>query len=172
MCELTAIIGLASSIVGGIGQMQQANAQARAAEYNAAVADMNAKISERRAKDAIERGQNEEQLQRMKTADLQGKQRAAMAANGVDIGFGSPLDTLVDTAYLGELDALTIRRNTAREAYDFRVQGMNQSAEGELKRMEAKSARTGGALAAVGTILGGAGQAYGNFRKSRIGSIA
>ena len=45
-----------------------------------------------------------------------------MAANGVDLSSGSPLDILGDTAMYGELDALTIRSNAEREAYGYRVQ--------------------------------------------------
>ena len=65
---------------------------------------MNATLADRRAKDAVERGAREEQMQRAKNQQLLGRQRAAMGANGVDLGFGSPLDTMVDTAVLGELE--------------------------------------------------------------------
>jgi hypothetical protein len=168
MCELTAILAIGSAVIGGIGQMQQANAQADAAAYNAQIADMNAQISQNRARDAVERGMTEEQQKRQQVARIKGSQMAAMAANGMDIGFGSALDTLVDTAMLGELDALTIRQNSERESYDFKVQAANQTAQGNLNRMEASSARTGGYLAAAGTILGGAGNAYKSWSASRV----
>ena len=152
--------------MGGIGQIQQANAQAAASRYNAQIAEMNATLADRRARDAILRGQEEEQRKRAEIAQLQGRQRAAMGANNVDLGFGSPLDTLVDTAVMGELDALTIRRNAAREAYDFNVQGVNQRAQAGLDRMNASAARSGGMIGAVGTVLGGGARAYGNYRSS------
>ena len=160
MCTIAAVIGLVGSAVSAVGQMQQAKAQAAAANYNAKVSDINAQISQRRAQDALERGADEEQRQRLKTQQILGQQRAAMAANGVDIGWGSPLDTMVDTATMGELDALTIRQNAARENYDYRVQAMNGEADAELKRGEAKSALQGGSLAAMGTLIGGVGSAF------------
>lgn len=166
MCEPTTMLMIASTVIGGVGAIQQGNAAAAAGRYNAQVAEMNATLAERRAKDALERGAVEEQQKRAQVAQLQGRQKAAMAANGVDLTFGSPLDTLVDTAVLGDLDALTIRQNSAREAYDFRVQGMNARADAGLSRANARSAQTGGYLAAAGTVLGG-GADIGKFRASQ-----
>lgn len=179
MCELTTMLLIGSTVMGAAGAIQQGQAaemQGRAAqqsaEYNAKVADMNAKIAERQARDAVERGQIEEQQQRMNTSQIIGQQRAAMAANGVDLGFGSPLDTLVDTATMGELDALTIRANTRREERDIRQQGANSTAQAGMLRAEGQSAlaegragRKAGFMNAFGTILGGGAKAYSNYRQ-------
>ena len=170
MCDLGIMLTLGSTLLGAAGQMQQANAASAAAKYNAQVAEMNAEISERRAKSVIEAGKSEEQQQRQKVQQLLGQQQAGMAASGVDITFGSPLDTIVDTAVMGELDALTIRTNTYREAYNARVDAANQRAGAELYRYEAKAARQGGYLGAAGTVLGGAGKAYQQWQTPRIGS--
>lgn len=165
MCvdPVTAML-IGSTVMGGMGAIQQGNAQAASAQYNAQVADMNAKLAERQARDVVERGQVEEQQQRAKTAAIMGQQKAAMAANGVDLKFGSPLDTLVDTATMGELDALTIRANTYREERDTRQQAANLRGQSGMYRAEAKSAKTGGYLNAFGTILGGGAKAYTNYQ--------
>lgn len=172
MCDLMMALTIGSTIMGAAGQMQQAQATAAADRYNAQIADMNARLAERRARDAIERGAKEEQRKRMEVAKITGAQKAAMAANGVDLTFGSPLDVIVDTAVLGELDALTIRSNAYREAYDHRVDAANRRAGAQLHRMEARSASTGGYLQAAGTILGGVGKAYGRYKQSTIGVIS
>lgn len=166
MCEPTTMLMIASTTLAGVGAIQQGNAANAAGKYNAQVAEMNATLADRRAKDALERGAVEEQQKRAQVAQLQGRQRAAMAANGVDLTFGSPLDTLVDTAVLGDLDALTIRQNSAREAYDFRVQGVNSRADAGLSRASGRAAQTGGYLAAGGTVLGGAAD-IGKYRASQ-----
>jgi hypothetical protein len=132
---------------------------------------MNATLADRRAKDALERGKLEEQRKRMQLAQLKGKQIAAMSEGGLDLSFGSPLDAIVDTAVLGELDALTIRSNAAREAYDYKVQGANYRSEAELKRASAKTSKTTGYLAAGGTILGGGAKAYENYSRRTIGTF-
>lgn len=172
MCDLITALTIGSTLLGAAGQIQQGQAQAAAARYNAKVADMNADISERRARDALERGKMEEQKKRRQAQQILGQQRAAMAANGVDIGFGSPLDTLVDTATLGEVDALTIRSNFAREAYDYKVQAVNGRADANLSRMNAKAASTGGYLNAGATLLTGGAKAYESFKTSKIGTIS
>ncbi|QND53459.1 hypothetical protein HB779_17360 [Phyllobacterium sp. 628] len=171
MCDLGIALTIGSTLLGAAGQMQQAQASASASKYNAQVADMNAQLSDRRAKDALERGAQEEQKKRQEVARINGAQTAAMAANGVDLTFGSPLDTLVDTATLGELDALTIRTNANREAYDYRVDAVNKRAGATLNRMEAKSAVAGGYLGAAGTVLTGAGKGYQQYKQGSIGSI-
>lgn len=163
MCDLMMALTIGSTLMGAAGQIQQAQATAAANKYNAKVADMNAAISERRAKDALERGALAEQQKRRETAALLGKQKAAMAANGVDLTFGSPLDVIVDSATLGELDALTIRSNTYREEYDYRVDAANKRSQATMSRGAASSALTGGYLGAAGTVLGGAGNAYKNY---------
>ncbi|MGJ5032265.1 virion core protein, T7 gp14 family [Bradyrhizobium sp. HKCCYLS2038] len=161
MCDITMALTIGSTLLGAAGAVQQGQAAAASSRYTAQVSEMNATLADRRARDALERGAVAEQRKRQEAASIVGKQTAAMAANGVDITFGSPLDTLVDTAVAGELDALTIRTNSAREAYDYRVQASNQRANAGLQRSQADSAETGGYLKAAGTILGGAGKAYG-----------
>lgn len=160
MCDLVTALMVGSTVISGAGAIQQGNAAEASGRYNAQVATMNAKIADQNARDALERGKIEEQQKRQEIAMLTGRQRAAMAANGVDITYGSPLDTIVDTAMLGEIDALTIRSNAAREAYGYKVNAANSRADATLSLANGKSAKTAGYLSAGGTILGGAGDAY------------
>jgi hypothetical protein len=160
MCDLGIVLAIGSTVLGAAGQVQAGKAQAQADNYNAQVSTMNAELENRKAKDAIERGAKEEQQKRLQTSMLIGKQRAAMAANGVDLSFGSPLDTLVDTAKMGEIDALNIRTNSYREAYEHQTQESNYKSEAAMNRAKAKSDAKAGYIGAMGTILGGGGKAY------------
>ena len=160
MCELMTALTVGSTLLGAVGAVQAGQATAASNQYNAQIQDMNATLAERRAKDAERRGELEEQKKRQQVAQISGQQRVAMAANGVDLSFGSPLDTLVDTAVAGELDALTIRSNAAREAYDYRVDAVNKRAGASMSRASADNAITGSYLNAGGTVLAGAGKAY------------
>lgn len=164
MCDLTLALALGSTVLGAAGQVQQASAQSSADKYNAQVAAMNAKIESDKAKDAIERGAQQEQQKRLATSQLMGKQRAALAASGVDLSFGSPLDTLIDTAKMGEVDALNIRTNSYREAYAYRVNSANSASQAEMYKSKAASDTAGGYLGAIGTILGGGSKAYGAYK--------
>jgi len=155
------------ALVSAVGTIMSGFAQAAAASYQAQVAAMNARIAEQRAQDAIDRAADEEQKQRMKTAQLVGTQMAALGANGVSILSGSPLDTLEDTVALGELDALEIRRNGELEAHDFRVQKFNFQAEAGLQRLTSRAAVISGFIGAATGLTKFAGQ-----RTSTIGQIA
>ena len=138
---LGAITSLLGTGVSAVGQVQAANAEADAAEYQQ-------KQNNILAEDALKRGAEEEQAQRRRTAALEGRQRAVLAASNIDLGSGSPLAILSDTAMLGELDATTIRGNAERESA-----GLKASAN--LAGMRAKSARQAGAIGAFSTVLGG-----------------
>ena len=172
MCDVTLALAAASVAIGGVGAVYSAQASSAASTYNSQIASMNAELSTRRAKDAEARGAAAEQQKRLETAQLRGRQLAASAANGVDVAFGSPLDAMIDSAALGELDALTIRRNAAREAYDSQVQAVNGKAEAQMSDLRAGSEMTAGYLNAAGTVLGGGSSAYGDYTRRQISGIA
>lgn len=172
MCDVTLALTAGATILGAIGTVQAAQATAQASEYNAKVGEINAVLADRRANDAIERGQKDEQRKRAQVAQLQGQQIAAMSANGVDITYGSPLDTLIDTAALGELDALTIRANSYRESYDHQVDAVNQRAGVTMQRAAGQNALTAGYLDATATVLTGGASGYKDYSRSKIGEFA
>jgi multidrug efflux pump subunit AcrA (membrane-fusion protein) len=151
------VSSVASGVTGFIGAQQQASAAKAQAEYNAAVARNNAIYAERAAKEAEERGRVAEMNQRQKTANLRGRQRAVLAANGVDVNDGSALDIQQDTSALGAIDALTIRSNAEREALGFRQQGQNFGGEAALYDARARSASSNGFWSGAGSLLGSAG---------------
>lgn len=135
------VASAAGTVVGVIGQMNAGRAEAAASTYQA-------NQSRIMAEDALKRGAAEEQAQRRKTAALEGRQRAVLAASNVDLTSGSPLAVLTDTAMLGELDAQTIKNNAEREASQHRAQA-------GLFDMKASAAKSAGTLGAIGTALGG-----------------
>lgn len=163
MCEPTTI-ALALTAVSGVvaagGTIMQGQAQAKQAKYQSAVEANNSVIAGWQATDAQQRGQIEEQRQRLATAKLRGSQRAAFGSNGVEIDSGSPLDILMDTSQLGELDALTIRSNAEREAYGLRTQQSNLTAQSSLTSMAGRSATTASYVGAGSTLLSTAATAY------------
>lgn len=155
MCDLVSGLMMASAAVGAYGQIEAGNAQAQAAQMSAEINQRNALFAERRAMDAIMRGQEEEQRVRQEGHQLKGRQTVQMAAAGLDLSFGSPLDILVDTQIGMELDAMRTRRNAALEAEDFDRQAWSYRAQAGLDTMEASSARSGAMIGAVGTLVGG-----------------
>ena len=89
--------------------------------------------------------------------------KTILAASNVDLGSGSPLAILGDTAQLGELDAQTIKDNAKREAN-------YHTGNSQLAGMEAKSASTAGVIGAFSTVLGGASSLADKWYKPAFGA--
>lgn len=108
--------------------------QNEAAKSEAGLQDWNANIARLQAADAIERGREAEERFRQGVKMQIGGMRAGFASQNVDVGFGSAVDTQADAAYLGELDALQIRTNAAREAWGYNVQAEDYGKRAEITR--------------------------------------
>lgn len=139
---LGGILSAVGAGVSAVGTIAASQAQAAAATYKQ-------KQEAMLAEDALKRGAQEEQAQRRKASALAGRQRAVLAASGLDLSSGSPLQIQADTATLSELDASVIKDNAKREAN-------YHTASSDLAGMEAKGAKTAGVVGAFSTILGGA----------------
>jgi hypothetical protein len=159
MCEPTTIAlvaGFAGSGVAAYSSYESGQAQK-------ALANTNARLADEQAADSTRRGQIEEDRRRALTRQQLGAQRVALGANNVVSSTGTPLGLLAETAEYGELDALTIRNNAAREAFGYKVEAGNSRTRGRIASRE-------GTLGAFSTILGGGAQAYGSYRKNRSGA--
>lgn len=166
---ISVVAGLAGTAVSAVGAMQQGKAAAASADYQAAVNNNNSIIAKRNAQDALDRGAVEEQEHRRKVQALKGRQTAVMAANGLDVTSGSPLDILGDTAQMGELDALTIRGNAKRESLGYESQSTNFKAEAGLNKMQGQSAKTAGTIGAFGTVVSGLGGVADKWYRAKSG---
>lgn len=150
---------LASSVVGGIGAIQQGNAASAAAGYNAKVAANNAAIATQNANYAGAEGEQNLAATAAKTRAQIGATLAEQGASGVDINSGSSVKVRESEAKLGMLDALNIRSQAVRQAYGFQNQSDSYVAESGLEKSKAKSNQIGGYLNAGSTVLGGIGNA-------------
>ena len=119
---------VAGMAVSAVGAYNSSKANKSAYEAQAQVNQNNAIIAQWQAQDALTRGARAVTASRMRNVQLKGDQRAAMAANGVDLSVGSAQRVLNSTDYIGQLDASTILDNAAREAWGYRTQASNFSA--------------------------------------------
>lgn len=163
---------LAGSAAQAYGAVSKAGAKysesqttATAYEMQAATADNNAQLAEWQAQDATSRGQRAEQVSRGKTAQLASTQKASFAARGLDVNVGSALEIQQDTAYMGEIDAQTIRANSAKEAWGFRVQKGNYQVNATLNRNRAGMEKPG--MTAVTSLLNSAGSVADSWYKNK-----
>lgn len=120
-----------------MGAYNQAVAQQNSLEYMAQVAANNAIVAGYQASIAKDVGATQEQNSRLRTGQVYGAQRAALAANGIDLGEGSATDVLTTTKYMGERDALTIRDNASRTAWAYEQQGKNYQSQANAYQAQA-----------------------------------
>jgi hypothetical protein len=137
-------------------QGQQARAQAN---YNASVAKENA----RQEVDAYqtERGQEVQERQNFwrQVGQVKGQQAASMAANGIDLGFGSAARLQSDTTKLAYEDAQNLYRNEEQKRKGYLINASNYTSEAIANKMQGNAAVTNSYFGAIGSILGGASQA-------------
>lgn len=124
--------------------------------FQSQIADVNAQISELGARSELRKGQREEQRVRLNTAQLKGRQRTSLAANGIDLGSQTATNILTTTDVMGEIDADTVASNAVRSAWGYRTQGQNFTNEARTKRATASTINPG--MTATTTLLTEAGR--------------
>lgn len=129
------MMGMTAAVLAVAGAGYSAYASYKSGKINQQIAEKNAQVTDFQSSDAVYRGEIEEDNLRLEVRRIIGAQRAAYAGQNVDVNEGSASVAQEDTAYLGELDALTIRNNAAREAFGYKVESFNQRSQGTLDRM-------------------------------------
>jgi len=147
---------LAGAGLGAVSAYNNSRSAKSAYNAQAQVARNNAIIAGWQADDALARGDRQAAEVRSKTRQIKGRQRAAMAANGVDLGTGSALEILTDTDYFGEIDANTTRDNAAKEAWAIRNQA--RGFEYDAGMAKARAGAESPLLAAGTSLLTSAGR--------------
>ena len=166
IAALPALLSAASTVVGVIGTISSANAQAQAARERAKQERNNAVIAGRNAQDARDRGVIAQQENQLRTRAQLGQQLNLLGERNIELS-GTSLNLLADTAMFGELDTRTIETNFEREAISAETQAYNFSAQAALSDLEAKQAKRAGMFAAVGQGLSGVSQ----FRSMTSGAL-
>lgn len=177
MGSVASIISAASSgaLTGlSYGQRQQdAQAASLRGRFENDVAERNAQLAERQGRDTVNRGALEEDRQRLETRQSIGSARAAAAASGVDVSSGSGAAVAATQSLLGDLDALTIRNDAARQAWGYDVEAANSRTQGRLALLSGENEAATHRAASVSTLLTGATSMYNQFsgmRASKSGS--
>lgn len=167
MCE-PASLAIASAVVAGGGQIYSGIYASQMAGYQAHVAQQNKDLARESAQSAIEQGQEDQRRLGRETAQRVGSQRARMAANNIDVGFGSAARVTEDTRMLAGEDADTLAENNRRQVRSMQIDAWNFESEKRAAKAEKKSAKIGAAFGAASSALGGATQ-YADFRSRRGG---
>lgn len=156
------LAGAGANIVSGVGSLSTAYAQSEAiktqGEYQKQQYSFNEKVANLQAADALKRGDKSASDHKKSTKKLIGAQRAALAAQGIEVDSGSALEIQQDTAALGAADAVQIKNNAWREAWGYRVQASDLGSRGSFAEIasknEARQTILTGGMKAIGSGLG------------------
>lgn len=158
--------GAGSLIQGGtkfLGAEAQAGALSAKGNYDAAVATGNANIATLQGKFATENGDIEAVNARTQAGVMQGKQRAAFGAQGIDVNSGSASATQANTAGMGALDAMTIKNNAWKQAWGYQTQATNYTAQSAFDKLSGETAAGSTLLTGGLQFLQGGMKAGGQF---------
>lgn len=144
--------GMATS---AIGSYYGAATQKATLRGQAAVADTNARIAELGAQSALFQGQQQVGALTLNAGRMKSAQRAAMAANGIDLGVGSAVELQASTDIMKEIDVATVESNAVRSAFGYRTQAVNFQNEALTKRATAGAISPFGAMST--SLLGSVG---------------
>ncbi len=160
---IAGVTGLASAGVSAYGQYKQGKAEQQTYNMQADISRQNAAIAQENAGLERSAGLEEQRRQRLKTSQLIGQQKAAMAANNINITSGTPLDVIQDTAEIGELDAIMIGFESERRARNYESQASNFLQQADIYNLSGKNAYKSGLYSAGSSLLGGVGKVAGQW---------
>lgn len=148
-----------SALMTGVSALTQANAAKQANLYQAQVYQNNAQLAGYQRSAAIQQGDFQAQQAGLQAAQVSGQQKAALAANGLDLTSGSALDQLATSRFLAAQDINTLQSNAARAAWGYQVQGQSERINADLSRWQAGTTQPAliGGMALAGSLLTKAG---------------
>ena len=160
MCDPVSL-AVASTVVSTVGAVTSGIGQAQQYRYEAQISDQNARLASDQVRDSIDNTNLEAQRRYRDLAQTRGAQTAAMAANGVDLNFGSPVAIQKDSAAIGAEDAAQIYKGGNERTRGFDISAFNYRSEAAANRAKASSAMMKGILDGFSSALGGASQVSG-----------
>jgi hypothetical protein len=158
-----AIMATGAAVTSAIGNYFSSESNKISLQSQADIADINAQVAELNAQSALMQGQRQVAQITLQAGQLKSRQRASMAANGVDLGDGSAAEVQASTDVMKEADANTAHANAVANAWGYRTQENNYQNDALIKRSTA--AATSPSMGAFTTLLGGAGDAVKSWAK-------
>lgn len=151
--EIAAMMA-ATSLAGAYAQAQAAQAQG---DFQKKMSDLNAEIADRQAEDAEQRGGVEAGRAIIKGRRAADSARVAAAAAGLDPNSGSAADLIAESEAAGQMDAITIKNNAAREAWGYKVNAISSRSSGQMAQLagsnEARNTMLAGGMRAAAYAL-------------------
>jgi hypothetical protein len=125
----------------------------------------NARLAVIHSDESLSRGDKEAGAIRRRSKQVRGAQRAALAAQGIDIDSGSAADIQDETQQMTDMDVMTVKNNAWREAFGYRIQATNDSLSANMSQSAASNAARNTLLTGGMQALDLGARAYGIYKK-------
>lgn len=160
----------AGAAASTVGSYYGAQSKQIALNGQASIADLNAQQSELAAQQELAKGNNQVAQITARAGQVKGTQRAALAANGVDLGVGSTAEVLTSTDIAKETDVNTATANAINAAWGYRKQETNFANQASADRTSADSVSP--IMSGATSLLGGATQVASSWYTMNKGGVA
>jgi hypothetical protein len=167
MCLPAVALPIAAAAMSAVGSLTSGMAGLQQGNYEARVANANAALDAGRAQDSLATAATENRDFYRQLSAVKGQQIASLAANGVDLSFGTPALLQEDTANKGSEDAATLHHNQLERVKGFDVAAVNDREQAAAAQMKGRSAMVNSVFQAGSSLMGGFSQA--SMMRSRLG---
>lgn len=154
----SAATAISSAYAESVSMGLQADAETKSAEINA-------RILELKAARALELGDKAAKDLKTKANMIGGQQKAALAASGVVVDYGSADEIQEETELFSSLDAERIRNNATLEAFGYKFQGQNLQTQAEFN---AQGMRNKGNNALLTGVMKAGAYAYDAYSTKKV----
>jgi hypothetical protein len=148
---IAAGVSAAGTLVGGYNALQQG-------KYQSGVDQQNAALEREAAEQSLKQGYQERVDYWRKVGNVKGQQVASMAANGIDVGYGTAARIQGDTQMLANEDAANLYQNIKNRTRGFVINSYNDQMDARAARAAGTAALVGSVFNAGSSILGGVSQ--------------
>ncbi len=149
------LLQIGGAVTSAVGSYYSALNQKNNLKFQADLAEINARLAETSAQSILLQGQQQVGALTLSAGHLKGRQRASLAANGIDLGVGSAAEIQASTDIMKEIDANTLTANAVRSAWGVRTQATNYQNEAIAARATASTISPFGSFAT--SLMGSAG---------------
>jgi hypothetical protein len=145
-----AVVGAASSVMGGIAAKNQA-------DYQAAIANRNAIVAGQEQASAIQVGEEKSGLASLRGASALGRVKTEIAASGVDVNRGSAVDVRASERMANILNAQSTMWNAARSGWGYGQHAIGEEAQAQADKAAGQQAEIQGFFGGAADLFKGIG---------------
>jgi hypothetical protein len=137
-----AIGGAFNAYYQGKSQQYQLQSQAISANFQKNMAEINRGLAEFQAEQVLRNAEQQKAFVGLKAGKAKATSRASMAARGISLAEGSPLEVIETMDLMKDLDMFTISANATQQAFNVRTQALGFGTQAATAALSASNLLT------------------------------